>query len=29
LDGFLGIEANINWKGMPPEGHLLSFLLWK
>jgi hypothetical protein len=25
LDGFLGIEANIKWKGMPPEGHLLSF----
>ncbi len=25
LDGLFGIEANINWKGMPPEGQLLEF----
>ena len=25
LDGFFGIKANINWKGMPPEGQLLEF----
>jgi hypothetical protein len=25
LDAFFGIEANINWKCMPPEGQLLEF----
>jgi hypothetical protein len=25
LDGFFGIEVNINWKGMPQEGQLPEF----